>query len=73
MRTIKDAGADAGFNDVKIFRADEVPPEITQFSNPSDQLDAYIKWRSEMEKQLNNITQINLPLFPRDDDSYFQF
>jgi len=50
MRTIKEAGASAGFENVKIFRADEVPPEITQFTNPSDQLDAYIKWRSEMEK-----------------------
>ena len=34
----------------KIFRPDEMPPEILEMLNPEDQLEAFHKWRLEMEK-----------------------
>ena len=43
MRTIENS-------DFKIFRPDEVPPEISMMTNPEDQLEAFHKWRLEMEK-----------------------
>ena len=43
MRTIENS-------DFKIFRPEEVPPEISLMKNPEDQLEAFHKWRLEMEK-----------------------